>query len=56
MPLDDLICDICGESVEEINEFAECPDCEPIPCGTCDYDVCQCDYIYDNYKDSLLED
>lgn len=55
MPLDELICDECGDSVEEINEHGECPACEPEPCGTCDYDVCQCDYMYDNYRDSLLE-
>lgn len=24
-------------------------------CPTCDFDVCQCDAMYDNYKDSLLE-
>lgn len=25
------------------------------PCGTCNYDSCQCDMIYDNYRDSLME-
>ena len=25
------------------------------PCYTCNYDQCQCDAMYDNYKDSLLE-
>lgn len=33
-----------------------CDDAELLdPCPTCNYAYCQCDAMYDSYKDSLLD-
>ena len=38
-----------------IAELVYVDDMEDEGCVTCNYSECQCDIMYDNYKDSLLE-
>ena len=52
-----IVCESCGnelESWEEVNDDGFCETCSE-PCGTCNYNPCACDTIYDSYKDSLLD-
>lgn len=62
---DPILCDMCDMPVYENEDGFVCEkhqeeetdycSCDDYGCGTCNYDRCQCDAIYDNYKDSLLE-
>lgn len=62
---DPILCDACDRPIYENEAELVCDkhddtdidycSCDDDGCGTCNYDRCQCDMIYDNYKDSLLE-